>query len=197
VPFYRRRLPHRYEPGTPVFVTWRLEDSLPVHRHFDAGGMTSIESFQTLDRLLDETRTGARFLAMPAIADVVTESIQHCAAAMNQYELHAFSVMPNHVHLLITPNDALPRILKSLEGFTARRANALLARAGKTFWLAESFDHLVRDHWEFEAIRRYIEANPVRKKLAAVPQEWPWSSAFSRAKGAGLIPDKKPCARLS
>jgi REP element-mobilizing transposase RayT len=79
--------------------------------------------------------------------------------------------------LLITPNDSLPRILKSLKGFTARRANALLARPGKAFWLAESFDHLVRDHWEFEAIRRYIEENPVRSMLVGQAEDYQWSSA--------------------
>ena len=142
--------------------------------------MTSIESFQTLDRLLDETRGGARLLAIPAIADVVAESIRYCAAVMHHYELHAFSVMPNHVHLLITPNHPLPVILKSLKGFTARRANALLTRSGKTFWLAESFDHLVRDHREFEAIRRYVEENPVRAMLVSLVEDYSWSSANKR-----------------
>jgi REP element-mobilizing transposase RayT len=158
-------------------VTWRLEGSLPPHRHVDARAMTSIESFRTLDRLLDETRTGARYLAIPAVADLVTESIRHCANAMNQYELHAFAVMPNQVHLLITPNHALPTILKSLKSFTARRANACLARSGQPFWLAESFDHLVRDHGEFDAILRYIEENPVRAMLVGQAEDYPWSSA--------------------
>ena len=163
-----------------MFVTWRLEDSLPPNRHFDARSMTSIESFQAVDRLLDETRTGARYLATSAVADLVTESILHCAAAANQYELHAFVVMPNHVHLLITPNESLPRILKSLKGFTARRANDLMGRTGQTFWLAESFDHLVRDHWELDAIRSYIEENPVRAMLVDRAEDYLWSSANSR-----------------
>jgi REP element-mobilizing transposase RayT len=158
-------------------VTWRLEGSLPPHRHFDARAMTSMESFQALDRLLDETRTGARYLAIPAVADLVNESIRHTASTMNQYELHAFAVMPNHVHLLITPNDSLPKILKSLKSFTARRANALLARSGQSFWQAESFDHLVRDHGEFDAIRRYIEENPVRAMLVGQAEDYRWSSA--------------------
>ncbi len=142
--------------------------------------MTSFESFQTLDRLLDETRTGARYLAIPAVADEVTESIRHCASIVNLYELHAFVVMPNHVHLLITPHDSLPRILKSVKGFTARRANALLGCTGKTFWLAESFDHLVRDRWEFDAIRRYIEENPVRAMLVGPSEDYRWSSGSRR-----------------
>jgi hypothetical protein len=151
VPFYRRRLPHLYEPGAPVFVTWRLEGSLPPHRHFDTRALTSSESFQSLDQLLDATRTGARYLSIPAVADLVSESIRHGAAKMQQYELHAFAVMPNHVHLLMTPNTPLPKILNSLKSFTARRANALLARSGKAFWLTESYDHMVRDRLEFDA----------------------------------------------
>ena len=142
--------------------------------------MTSIEFFRTLDRLLDETGTGARYLAIPVVADLVTESIQDCANAMHQYELHAFAVMPNHFHLLITPNHALPTILKSLKSFTARRANACLARYGQSFWLAESFDHLVRDHGEFDAILRCIEEKPVRAMLVGQAEDYRWSSANRR-----------------
>ena len=178
--FYRQRLPHIDEPGVPVFVTWRLKDSLPPHRHLDARSMTSLESFQTLDRLLDETHTGSRYLAMPAIADAVTESIRHCADAMGLYELHAFVVMPNHVHLLITPNEPLPKILRSLKGFTARRANSLLGRSGEAFWIEESFDHLARDRWEFDSIRHYIEENPVRAMLTSRAEDYKWSSATRR-----------------
>ena len=163
-----------------MFVTWRLADSLPPHRHFDSCALTSVEAFQALDQLLDETRTGARYLAIPAVADLVTESIRHCSTVMNEYELHAFAVMPNHVHLLITPNSPLPKILDSLKSFTARRANALLSRSGKTFWLAESYDHLVRDRLEFEAIRRYIEENPVRALLVKNGEDFTWSSANKR-----------------
>jgi putative transposase len=180
VPFYRRHLPHLYEPGAPVFVTWRLADSLPPNRHFDSRTLTSDESFQLMDRLLDETRTGARYLMIPAVAELVSESIWHCGTVMRRYDLHAFSVMPNHVHLLITPNCPLPKILDSLKSFTARRANALLARAGKAFWVAESYDHLVRNRAAFEAVRRYVEGNPVRAMLVAQAEDYPWSSANKR-----------------
>jgi REP element-mobilizing transposase RayT len=180
VPFYRRHLPHLYKPGVPVFVTWRLADSLPPNRHFDSRALTTAESFQLMDRLLDETRTGARYLVIPAVAELVSESIWHCAWAMSKYDLHAFSVMPNHVHLLITPNDSLPKILDSLKSFTARRANAFLARSGKAFWASESYDHLVRDRSEFEAARRYVEGNPVRALLVAKAEDYSWSSANQR-----------------
>jgi type I restriction enzyme R subunit/putative DNA methylase len=88
--------------------------------------------------------------------------------------------MPNHVHLRITPDSSLPKILNSIKSFTARRANALLARSGKAFWLPESCDHLVWDRLEFDAIRRYIEENPVRARLVQRAEDHLWSSANAR-----------------
>jgi REP element-mobilizing transposase RayT len=68
--------------------------------------------------------------------------------------------MPNHVHMLITPFDALRKIMQSLKRFTAREANQLLGPRG-TFWAEESYDRMVRDQREFERIAEYIANNPV------------------------------------
>src|SRR6202166_3781140 len=91
--------------------------------------------------------------------------------------LHAFAVMPNHVHLLITPAVALPKLTKSLKGITAKRANSMLALTGRSFWQEESYDRLVRHEREFEKIRNYIEENPVRAGLVKEASEYRWSSA--------------------
>jgi hypothetical protein len=72
---------------------------------------------------------------------------------------------------------------RRVKGPAARSANQLLGRAGKPFWQEEYFDRLVRTEKEFSQIRRYIEWNPVTAALAAVPEEFPWSSAC-----AGLKP---------
>jgi putative DNA methylase len=77
------------------------------------------------------------------------------------YTLHAFCVMPNHVHLVCTPLEkpngiyhSLTAILHSLKRYTAREANRILGRQG-AFWQAESYDHLVRDEGEFRRIIAY------------------------------------------
>jgi len=67
--FYRRRLPHFYSAEHPVFLTWRLHDSLPPHRVFPAVALTSGQAFAAMDRLLDEARSGSFYLRQPAIAD--------------------------------------------------------------------------------------------------------------------------------
>ena len=174
---YQRRLPHLYELGHPVFLTWRLHDSLPPHRAFPAGALNSGQAFAAMDRLLDEARTGSFYLRQPAIADMIVEAIEYNANVLGHYLSHAFVVMPNHVHLLATPATTLPKLTKSLKGITAKRANAMLTLTGTPFWQEESYDHPVRHQLEFEKIRNYVEENPVRAGLVREASLYRWSSA--------------------
>jgi len=96
-----------------------------------------------MDRLLDEARTGMFYLRQPAVADLVVEAVHYNAQTLGHYIWHAFVIMPNHVHLLVTPEVALAELTKSLKGITAKRANALLGLTGEPFWQEESYDHLV------------------------------------------------------
>ena len=174
---YLWRLPHDYETEQPVFLTWRLYDSLPSHRPFPPAALTSGQAFDAMDRLLDQARSGAFYLREPAVADMIVEAIQYNANILWHYVSHAFVVMPNHVHLLATPAVALPKLTKSLKGITAKRANAMLGSTGRPFWQEESYDHLVRHAREFERIRNYIEGDPVRAGLVREASEYRWSSA--------------------
>ena len=174
---YRRRLPHVFATAQPVFLTWRLHGSLPPHRPFAGGTLSSGQAFAAMDRLLDEARTGPFYFRQPALADMVVEAIRYNAQILRHYVLHAFVVMPNHVHMLVTAAVPLPRLTKSLKGITAKRANITLALTGKTFWQEESYDHVVRQEREFQSIRNYIEENPVRAGLVCQAGEYRWSSA--------------------
>ena len=130
-----------------------------------------------MDSLLDRSSTGPLYLRRPEIALLAVDAIQHGQDSLNMYQLHAYAVMPNHVHLLITPHLELARITHSLKRFTARAANLVLCQTGQPFWQDESYDHLVRDANEFDRIEAYIENNPVRAGLVADPGEFAWSSA--------------------
>ena len=169
----RRRLPHIHHIGRPVFVTWRLYGSFPAGRHFD-GGATAGRAFAAMDRVLDRAATGPTYLRMPEIAQVVVDAIAYNGHTLGQYEQHAWVIMPNHVHLLITPKVELPTITQSLKGITARRANNLLKTTGKAFWQQESYDHEVLNDLEFRRITAYIENNPVKAGLVASIEEYPW-----------------------
>ncbi len=86
--------------------------------------------------------------------------------------------MPNHVHILITPNAAqeLSDILHSIKSFTAHEANKLLDRTGQ-FWQRESFDRYIRNHKHYLNVINYIEKNPVKAGLCKTPSEWKFSGA--------------------
>jgi len=130
-----------------------------------------------MDRLLDCATDGPLYLRQPAIADMVMSAIREGHSRFNRYGLHAFVIMPNHVHLLVTPAGPLRDWLAPLKGFTGIQANRLLCRTGERFWQEESFDRLIRNEREFEKTRAYIEANPVQAALVTRPEDWPWSSA--------------------
>lgn len=174
--FYRRRLPHLYSIGQPVFLTWRLYGTVPRNRFFPDHTLSSGKAFIALDRILDEARTGPSYLRFPAVADMVVDSIHYQASVLRHYVLHAYVVMPNHVHLLATPYVPLPKLTKALKGFTGKRANEILGLTGKAFWQQESYDRLVRNPKESNRIRNYIEQNPVRAGLVMQADQYLWSS---------------------
>ena len=193
--FYRRNLPHWIPDGKSIFITWRLHGTLPasVRRKVAASRAKSSNSgnsplpsdqsedsmdqaFLQMDSCLDAARKGPVWLAGREFADYAEYPILR-SAELGRYDLHAYVVMPNHVHVLLTPHTPLSKISATLKGVSARDINARLGRAGKPVWQDESFDHWIRNPGEFERIRRYIESNPVTAGLAARPELWPWSSA--------------------
>jgi putative transposase len=189
--FYRRNLPHWHPEGESIFITWRLYGSLPssmlkkrsTGRNACATNTSESEDslgreFVRLDAALDSAKRGPLWLANPEFADYAEYPIVH-GAELGRYELHAYVVMPNHVHILLDPYVPLAKISGPLKGVAACDINARLGRTGKPLWQDESFDHWIRNSAEFERIRHYIESNPVRAGLVARPEDWKWSSAGS------------------
>jgi putative transposase len=152
-----------------------LYGSLPDRRVFPPGRLTSGKAFVAMDRLLDQGATGPRYLQREDIASAVVAAI-HEGERLQRYQLHAFVVMPNHVHILVTPSVKATQWLGPLKGFTAHECNKLLGQSGH-FWQDESYDHLVRNEKEFFRIQAYIEENPVKAGLVAAASEFSWSSA--------------------
>jgi REP element-mobilizing transposase RayT len=176
---HRRNLPHYYPTGAILFVTWQLFGSRP-----ESGkrvGLLSSEDagkqFVAYDNWLDRVSAGPFWLADPRIAAVVSDAIARGEGEYRLYELHAWVIMPNHVHLVLEPKYPLPRITRWLKGSTARASNLILDRVGFPFWQYESYDHCVRSTNELKRITRYVESNPVKAGLSDSPAAFSWSSA--------------------
>ena len=184
-PFYRRHLPHlQPEPNRRYFLTTRLAGSLPatckpITRLLDHG-----QAFAHWDHTLDRASTGPKHLANPQIAQLVADALHFAQDKLNLYRLHAWVIMSNHIHLLLTAHSPLPQITKAIKNYTARQANEILHRQGHPFWRHETYDHLIRHDDEFSRIHHYIEQNPVAAGLVSRPEDYPWSSANPTARQA-------------
>jgi putative transposase len=99
-------------------------------------------------------------------------------------EVHAYGLMTNHVHLLITPAEAgaLGAMMQDLGGRYVRVINRIHARTG-TLWEARFRSSLIDSENYLLACQRYIELNPVRAGLAAHPGAYPSSSHSHYARG--------------
>jgi putative transposase len=184
VDFYRRNLPHWHPEGSTLFITWRLCGSLPrVSDQSRAKRVPvfAVEDFKKTDAILDRAESGPVWLRNPHVADRFVSRLHKGHAELHHYDLHAYAVMPNHIHVLLTPIIEPRRLMKALKGVTAREANRVLRRTGKPFWQDESFDHWLRNEVEFIEIRKYIEQNPATSGLVERPEDWPWSSATHRS----------------
>jgi putative DNA methylase len=158
---------------------------------------THKQLFAAYDKYLDNQRDIV-WLSDPRIAALVRSSLYHLHA--KKYYLLAYTIMPNHVHVLFLPLETsspaadpeeaepgesedggspLSSILHSLKSYTAHQANKILGRQGE-FWQHESYDHWVRDEDELERIVLYINANAVAAKLAPSPHDWYFCSAHDR-----------------
>ena len=94
------------------------------------------------------------------------------------FQLHAFVLMPDHFHLLLTPSGAttLERAVQYIKGGSARRIGKEL-NFRFPVWQRGFSDHRIREASDYGIHLRYIEQNPVKCRLAGAAAEYPWSSA--------------------
>ena len=117
----------------------------------------------------------------PFPADARDEILRCCLKGNgSRFHLHAAVIMPEHVHLLLTPMQdedgwvyGLPAILKSIKRASARAVNKLTNISGPV-WQEESFDHVLRSQESLEDTLEYIRQNPVRRGLVRKPEDYRW-----------------------
>jgi len=177
----RGYLPHFDAPGVTQFLTLRLVDAMPASRRSEWEVFDHLEDERERRKRIEEyldRGLGECHLRSPAIAKLVRDALQLFDG--ERYALHAWVIMPNHVHVLFTQHEPLGKIISSWKRFTATEANKLLRRTGTAFWQEDYFDVYMRDEGQFRRAKRYIENNPVNARLVRSAEEWPWSSAGAR-----------------
>ena len=216
---YRRNLPHIQPGGTTFFVTFRLDGSIPqsVIRQWNrerewlaqlaqknANHYEEVKSefertwFKKFELILDGATEGPTWLSDDKVATIVAESLHYRHKKV--YRLDGFTIMSNHVHMVVKPlpiggsesvqssdktfrsdlrrdgiaYHSLARIMQSLKGYTAFKANEILGRNGE-FWAHESYYHWIRDDTEWLRIMAYVMNNPLKAGYVERWQDWKWN----------------------
>jgi REP element-mobilizing transposase RayT len=200
----RGYLPHCDYPGLVQFVTFRLDDSMPASRRSEWEHLLAIDDAKEkrlkLEAYLDRG-VGQCHLRDREAAALVEQALLHRHG--EQYELLAWVVMPNHLHVLVhvwrTPlwkmvlrwktwvaTHAERRAPARLESDTPQRA-ARERGAPDGFWQREYWDTYMRDAEQERKSVRYIESNPAKARLVLDPASWPFGSVRMRDPRIGQL----------
>ncbi len=170
-------LPHWHQEGKVQFVTFRLADSLPQSVVDETKKVIATFrelnpepwSAETMQRYRNLVRKGTEkfldrgygscILARKEIRDIVSSALHYYDGT--RYDLIAYVVMPNHVHVIICPYEGqkASEIFHDIKGFSAREINRKLNRKGQ-LWFRESFDRLIRSEEDLKYKIAYIKNNP-------------------------------------
>ena len=120
------------------------------------------------------TANRRRLFQVEQAANLMLDVLRHYRA-QNRLALHAFVIMPDHLHLLLTParDVSLEKAMQFVKGGFSFRLESK-----REVWERSFNEAQVRSAEKFYACKRYIEENPVRARLAPSPQEYPYSSSF-------------------
>ena len=115
-----------------------------------------------------------------SLANIVVEQIAACRDR-GFYKLHAFVLMPDHLHVLITRSDetSIENAMRMIKGGSAHQMG--IERPQQfPIWHRGFHDRWIRDAEQFWNAKSYIEQNPVKARLAEKPEDYPWSSAIGK-----------------
>lgn len=189
----RGYLPH-VDGAEYQMITYRLGDALPQNVLERLKELPEKQRRIQTEAIMD-SGLGSCLLAKPEIASMVIDNWRYFDN--NRYQLIAWVIMPNHVHVLIRvfENQSLSNIVQSWKSYTSKQILKHLHHAGgppalpekaiatdaesetRQIWQADYWDRYIRDEKHYRQAIEYIHQNPVKAGLVNHPEEWHWSSA--------------------
>jgi type I restriction enzyme R subunit/putative DNA methylase len=186
--YSRGYLPHRDRKHLLQSITFRLADSLP---------QSELKQLEQKLLLLPEIRRDIekrKGIEQWLDAGIGCCALRHAEAAAcvqnallrfdgDRYRILAWVIMPNHVHVLMDPEEPISRTIQGWKSYTAHWLLKHNERLGLGIpnphhvWMREYWDRFIRDDDHLRATIDYIHRNPVKARLCRDPGDWPWSSA--------------------
>lgn len=140
----------------------------PIREHTTNNGQTYMVTSSTWGR--------RALFSKENWAKLLVDTLYHYRGSA--YLLHEFVIMPNHIHLLLTPKTSLEKAVQFVKGGFSYRVKKQLG-SNMEVWQKGFSDHRIRDARDYRLHQIYIFQNPVRKNLSARAEEYPYSSAYS------------------
>ena len=117
----------------------------------------------------------------PAFADLARGQwleikLLECSA-MHKFTMHAYCVMPDHLHMVVQGADAASHLLKFVDNFKQRTGFEYHQTCGQWLWQSRFYDHILRRGDHVEDVASYVWWNPVRAGLCRNPKQYPLSGS--------------------
>jgi len=177
--FTRGYLPHLDSFDLTQMITFRLADALPQDVILRITNDREFKNNKVKLKYIDTSMDagfGACYLKAPQVASIVENALWFFHR--DRYNLIAWVVMPNHVHVLVDMfnNFQINQIVHSWKSYTSKQINKQLGRTG-VLWQREYWDRYIRDEVHFSRAIEYINMNPVKAGLVSNACDWLFSSA--------------------
>jgi REP element-mobilizing transposase RayT len=113
-----------------------------------------------------------------AVAKMVCDSIERCCE-LNEYRLYGYCVMPDHVHVLLSPGESGVPLKNWLRAFKSYTGHAFGRLGGSPpLWQRSAYDHICRKCETVQVVLEYIANNPIRAGLVTCWRDWRWTRVF-------------------
>ncbi len=218
---HTRRLPHFHRVGATFFITTNLYGAIPKEtlkqlqiKRDELIGRIKQENqvdkereiymirrayFYELDTYLDACQNSPKHLTIPEVAAIVEKEIRKHDG--KYYNLVAFTLMPNHMHIVldfsiqlsfINPFDLdlytnVSEVMGKIKGSSSFYANKILGNSGKSFWGVSYYDRYIRDYNHFFGAVNYTINNVVKAKIATHWMNHPYTWLISDYQKLNLI----------
>ena len=106
-------------------------------------------------------------------------SIIRADAASRSVAVHAFCIMPNHVHLLLEGMEPTADVLQFIKALKTKTSAPFNRKTAKPLWQKKFYDHILRQNDSPDDVAWYIWMNPVRAGLCDQPEEYPFLGSFT------------------
>jgi REP element-mobilizing transposase RayT len=113
-----------------------------------------------------------------ALARMICENVEFYCRKLG-YRLYGYALMPDHLHVLLSPADSGEPLSHWLDVFKSYTTHQYMKSGERPpLWQSSANDHVCREGETAETVMRYIADNPVRAGLVEKWQDWPWTKVF-------------------